>query len=624
MIRFFFDFSPTDCNQNNKFASSNMPIKRRILNSYATDSTTVSTAHAASASINSSRCLYRSKSLSSISTCKKDQSRRSTSVPPMAFHFPSTRTLPIREAPTSKSKSEPIDLTDGSYSMPMIVNVEENVDFNSQRQKINSKRTSLPNRPKASPIIPIPSNPTTESRVPPPVISRSISHPSDSSPVTKPIPLHPQTPSSYRPSSYAGYHQDSYPYRDTNQTTAQSSSIPSHAYAHSNNNGNPYPYPYPTSAQYQSIKKSRDSFSSLPASAVSNPFDNRSNSVGSMHPSPSPNPNSASNVVMPIVRKPNYYHQLTPEQQASIKMQSSPPTATPCRLPCCYQPHTNMSTHSSDKSFVEERTIYRHYASAQTPQVQTFKREPSQTPDIANSPSSLNRKQRRIEPIPPTSSTPYPYYPQAKSYFVPPQPPSQSPSTSHWPPPPTPPSNANVKPSIRYPYPPPSATPMNGMPRKMEPYPQPRRPTPAPSRAPAPPLPPTSAPVVVQNSSTLISPPNTPHELTLPNIRTRSVDLQRAIAERGYCDVDKLPKLVVRHTKIYPTRSVDTMGQLFPTWFNEPDYRCIHCFRCDQVFTPQQFMTHVDDEVAQNEQPSSMTSIQLLTSEKMSEYKVGL
>ncbi len=88
--------------------------------------------------------------------------------------------------------------------------------------------------------------------------------------------------------------------------------------------------------------------------------------------------------------------------------------------------------------------------------------------------------------------------------------------------------------------------------------------------------------------------------------------------------MDKLPKLVVRHTKTYSNRTVDTMGQLFPTWFNEPDYRCIHCFRCDQVFTPQQFMTHVDDELAQTEQPISMTSIQLLTSEKMSEYKVGL
>jgi hypothetical protein len=161
---------------------------------------------------------------------------------------------------------------------------------------------------------------------------------------------------------------------------------------------------------------------------------------------------------------------------------------------------------------------------------------------------------------------------------------------------------------------------MNGMVRKIDPYPQPRRPTPMQSRAP----PPASTPVVGQNSSTLISPPNTPHELTLPNIRTRSIDLQRAIVERGYCDMDKLPKLVVRHTKTYSNRTVDTMGQLFPTWFNEPDYRCIHCFRCDQVFTPQQFMTHVDDELAQTEQPISMTSIQLLTSEKMSEYKVGL
>ena len=618
IMKFSSIFSPTDCHQSNKFASSNMPIKRRILNSYTTDAPTVSTAHVSVASVNSSRCLYRSKSLSWTSACKKDQSRRSTSVPPMAFHFSSTRTLPTRGPTTNKSKAEPIDLTDGSYSMPMIVNVEENVDFTSQRQKINSKRASVPNKSKASPIIPNPSKPNPESRVPPPVISRSISHPSDSSPVTKPIPIHPPTPSSYRPSSYAGYHQDPYPYRDTNQTTAQSSSMSSHAYPHPNNNGNLYPYPYSSSAQYLSIKKSGESFSS----SVSNSFDSRSNSVVSMHPSPSTNPNPASNIVMPIVRKPNYYHQLTPEQQASIKMQSSPPTTTPCRLPCCYQPHANMQPHSTEKSFVEERTIYRQYTNAQTPQVQTFKREPSQTPDIPNSSSLMNRK-RRIEPIPPTSSTPYPYYPQAKSYFVPPQPPPTSSSTSHWPPPPTPTSNPNNKPSIRYPYPPSSAAPMNGMPRKMEAYPQPRRPTPVQTRAP-PPLPPASASVVAQNSSTLISPPNTPHELTLPNIRTRSIDLQRAIAERGYCDVDKLPRLVVRHTKTYPNRSVDTMGQLFPTWFNEPDYRCIHCFRCDQVFTPQQFMTHVDDEVAQNEQPTSMTSIQLLTSEKMSEHKVGL
>jgi hypothetical protein len=88
--------------------------------------------------------------------------------------------------------------------------------------------------------------------------------------------------------------------------------------------------------------------------------------------------------------------------------------------------------------------------------------------------------------------------------------------------------------------------------------------------------------------------------------------------------MDNLPKLVVRHKKSYLNKTIDNMGQLFPTWFNEPDYRCIHCFACDQVFTPQQFMRHVDDEQMRNEQPLIITSIQLLTSEKMSQYKVGL
>jgi len=117
----------------------------------------------------------------------------------------------------------------------------------------------------------------------------------------------------------------------------------------------------------------------------------------------------------------------------------------------------------------------------------------------------------------------------------------------------------------------------------------------------------------VQNFSTIISPPS-----------TRSIGLSQAVIEHNHCDIDKIPKLVVRHTKTYLNKTIDTMGQLFPTWFNEPDYRCIHCFNCDQVFTPQLFMTHVDDEQLINEQPLYMTSIQLLTSEKMSEYKVDL
>ena len=130
--------------------------------------------------------------------------------------------------------------------------------------------------------------------------------------------------------------------------------------------------------------------------------------------------------------------------------------------------------------------------------------------------------------------------------------------------------------------------------------------------------------VSLKNASALISPPNTPNGLTLPNIGTQSIDLAQAIAEHGHCDMDKIPKLVVRYKKSYLSKTVDIMGQLFPTWFNEPNYRCIHCFTCDQVFTPQQFMIHVDDEQLVNKQPLSITSIQLLTSEKMSQHKVEL
>ena len=600
-----------------------MPIKRRILNSYTSDTNesmpTTTSVCVSPSLVNHFRCLYRSKSLGYNTPSGKNSLHRSSSLPSIRIHSkenfwakkPSSKDQSNKV--NTKSKAEPIDLTDGSYSMPMIVNVEENVEFNNQRQKVNSKKLTYPNKPKPSQMISPPeSEPRLSSST---VISRSTSHESEPSMLTKPIPIHPPTPSFYRASPYGAYHQESYTYRDPAPNHSHPSSISSQSYHHPNNptnNGNPYSYPFSSSGQYPAIKKPREE---------SSPYDTRPNSVAPSHQTSSRNPNLSPAVPMPIVRKPNYYHQLTAEQQASIKMQTSPPASGPCRLACCYQSPA-IQQHLVDKSPSNERTIYRQFANAPMPTSQTFKRDPSQTPDISNSSPSMNRKQRRIESIPTLPTASYQQYPLSKSYFTPPQPPlsSMSSSGSHWPSASPVPSNPNIKPSIRYPYPPPPNTPMNGMPRKMEPYPQPRRPTPMPTRAP----PPASNPVVVQNSSTLMSPPNTPHELTLPNIRTRSIDLQRAIVERGYCDMDKLPKLVVRHTKIYSNRTVDTMGQLFPTWFNEPDYRCIHCFRCDQVFTPQQFMTHVDDELAQTEQPTSMTSIQLLTSEKMSEYKVGL
>jgi len=131
----------------------------------------------------------------------------------------------------------------------------------------------------------------------------------------------------------------------------------------------------------------------------------------------------------------------------------------------------------------------------------------------------------------------------------------------------------------------------------------------------------TNTPQSKSNSSTTIS---STKKFKSFCIHAQSIDLSQAIIEHNRCDMDKLPKLVVRHTKTYRNKTVDTMGQLFPTWFNEPDYRCIHCFNCDRVFTPQLFMTHVDDKQMVNKQPLNMTSIQLLTSEKLSEYKVGL
>ena len=609
-----------------------MPIKRRILNSYHQDSSDSPSAafHNGSHSPRvPSRCLYRSKSLTFNSQKRLHRS----------FSLPAIRVSrkEIGSGPTSlstertskfyvKSKAEPIDLTDESFAMPMIVNVEENVEPAHQRHHLKSKSAASPASTLAKKH-PSANCSDLESRLSSTTAFRPTPHDSNVAQTTKSTPLqHPPPSSFYRASPYSAYPQEGYHYRDLSQTVPppSSPSMPYH-YPHPTANmmnPNIYPHPFSSSAGYPPMKKSKDS----PIPTV---YDPRGHSVPSHHPPSTPTPNNnhhhlPASVVMPIVRKPNYYHTLTPEQQASIKMQPSSPAPTPCRMACCFpspmmqQQQQQHSTH--DKSFGNERMIYRQYAAPTPAPTPTIKRDPSQTPDLVNGSSAVNRKQRRVESVPPFPAG-YPVYPPGKSYFAPPPPPPSSASSSPWPsavPSVTP---ATMKPSVRYPYPPSSTNPQtNGPPRKGETYPQPRRLTPNQSRAP----PTAAAPFVPQTSSTLISPPNTPHELTLPNVRTRSIDLQRAIVERGYCDVDKIPKLVVRHTKTYAHKTVDTMGQLFPTWFNEPDYRCIHCFRCDQVFTPQQFMTHVDDEQMQHEQPINMTSIQLLTSEKMSEYKVGL
>ena len=104
----------------------------------------------------------------------------------------------------------------------------------------------------------------------------------------------------------------------------------------------------------------------------------------------------------------------------------------------------------------------------------------------------------------------------------------------------------------------------------------------------------------------------------------QNVHLQQAIVEHGFCNIDDLPRLVVRQTKTYANQSIHSMGQLFPTWFQNPDYRCILCFTCDHVFTPQRFMLHLHDDGMRSEQLLGMSPIELLSSEQMSEAKVRL
>ncbi|CAF1608681.1 unnamed protein product [Adineta ricciae] len=133
-----------------------------------------------------------------------------------------------------------------------------------------------------------------------------------------------------------------------------------------------------------------------------------------------------------------------------------------------------------------------------------------------------------------------------------------------------------------------------------------------------------SHPIPVHYPSTMMTPPNTPNDLPLFKEATSGITLTKAFAQHGCCNTDKLPKLVVRYKKTYPDQVLTIMGQLFPTWFNQPDYHCVHCFTCDQVFTPQQFMTHVDDEQLVNKQPIDITAIQLLPSEKISKRKIDL
>ncbi|CAF0978172.1 unnamed protein product [Rotaria sp. Silwood1] len=88
-----------------------------------------------------------------------------------------------------------------------------------------------------------------------------------------------------------------------------------------------------------------------------------------------------------------------------------------------------------------------------------------------------------------------------------------------------------------------------------------------------------------QTKLNMQSPPNKFNEVAVTNIYLRSINLAQYIAELDHYNMDKIPKLVGRHTK-----TIDTMEQLFPTCYgpervNKPDYRFISCFNHDPTST---------------------------------------
>lgn len=108
------------------------------------------------------------------------------------------------------------------------------------------------------------------------------------------------------------------------------------------------------------------------------------------------------------------------------------------------------------------------------------------------------------------------------------------------------------------------------------------------------------------------------------SVNETSSSFEAALADHRFDNPSQLPKLLIRQTKSYSRRTIDTAGQIFPTWLAPPHFRCVHCFSCDQIFTPQLFMKHTDDPQLINEKPLSISSIELLKSERLSDEKVKL
>ncbi|CAF2665123.1 unnamed protein product [Rotaria sp. Silwood2] len=127
-------------NKSEKYSSSSIPntsLKRRILDSFNSNTNPLSipaNSFLISPTTSLLRHLHRSKSLIHNKKPIKRLSSRSCSLPSVKFHIKDN--IMLKSSSTAKKSN---DVIDDNYSMPLIVNVEENVRINNQntQSKIN-------------------------------------------------------------------------------------------------------------------------------------------------------------------------------------------------------------------------------------------------------------------------------------------------------------------------------------------------------------------------------------------------------------------------------------------------------------------------------------------------------
>jgi predicted DNA-binding antitoxin AbrB/MazE fold protein len=127
----FFLFSSTEYELEKFAIDSIIPLKRRILASYTIERSAILV-----------RSLYRPKSLTNIQNSLRKLVIRSISLPSMKFDL--IENTPLN---TGFKPLQPVNLTDESYVMPMIVNVEENVQINKKKSRTKRKKKTAENCP---------------------------------------------------------------------------------------------------------------------------------------------------------------------------------------------------------------------------------------------------------------------------------------------------------------------------------------------------------------------------------------------------------------------------------------------------------------------------------------------